>query len=189
MVPAASHLRLNLFHEAVFCRCALVLSVLLLQLAWNSSALELIAATKAHCELYVLNSFADTLRSATVAGTSFHGALNNLFQLYAYAAVERNLAEFLVDGYVADFQVALIRAKVQQLLASIRPHAVLLVDAFHLSDNQLNSSLGRYDGNVYEHMYAWAQREPLNKDQVPQAVKDYLQPLMREGRARLTSKL
>ncbi len=65
------------------------------------------------------------------------------------------------------------------------------VDAFQLSDNQLNSCLGRYDGmrmalpvaitalqsnsigfilhskgNVYETMFAWAKKEPLNKKEV-----------------------
>jgi hypothetical protein len=76
--------------------------------------------------------------------------------------------------------------KINQLLAQLRPNIVALVDAFAFTDNQLNSSLGRYDGepvcvhflrvnvdvrsnytgNVYEHMAAWAAKEPLNRTQV-----------------------
>ena len=41
-----------------------------------------------------------------------------------------------------------------------------LVDAFDHSDYVLNSPLGRYDGNVYEDLFRWAQRSALNKDEV-----------------------
>lgn len=33
---------------------------------------------------------------------------------------------------------------------SIRPNCVALVDAFDIPDNVLNSTIGKYDGNVYE---------------------------------------
>jgi len=36
------------------------------------------------------------------------------------------------------------------LLGEIRPDAVALVDAFDFPDNILNSSIGRFDGNIYE---------------------------------------
>ena len=41
-----------------------------------------------------------------------------------------------------------------------------LVDAFDYSDYVLNSALGRYDGNVYEDLFRWAQRSALNEKQV-----------------------
>jgi len=52
-----------------------------------------------------------------------------------------------------------------QLLAVIRPNAVALVDAFDFPDALLCSVLGRYDGQVYEHLYNWAARSPLNETQ------------------------
>jgi acyl-CoA oxidase len=48
------------------------------------------------------------------------------------------------------------------LLAEVRPNAVALVDAFKFPDYLLNSSLGRYDGKVYEDMAQRAGREPIN---------------------------
>ena len=47
-----------------------------------------------------------------------------------------------------------------------RPDAVALTDAFAQSDYSLNSSLGRYDGDIYRDMYRRAQQEPLNSSQV-----------------------
>ncbi len=48
----------------------------------------------------------------------------------------------------------------------IRQEAVPLVDAFDIHDHILNSCLGRYDGDVYTHMYQWAKRAPRNKSKV-----------------------
>ncbi len=49
----------------------------------------------------------------------------------------------------AGAQAAMLRARVRQLLAEVRPDAVALVDAFGFEDYALNSALGRYDGDVY----------------------------------------
>ena len=51
-------------------------------------------------------------------------------------------------------------------LLTCRPEAVALVDAFDYSDFVLNSSLGRYDGNVYEALFKYAQKAALNDRQV-----------------------
>ena len=41
-----------------------------------------------------------------------------------------------------------------------------LVDSFDVPDEILSSALGRYDGDVYTHLYEWAQRAPRNKKKV-----------------------
>ena len=40
------------------------------------------------------------------------------------------------------------------------------MDAFDHSDYLLNSPLGRFDGNVYEDLFRWAQRSELNDQEV-----------------------
>jgi hypothetical protein len=47
-------------------------------------------------------------------------------------------------------QAAALRAQHRQLLVSLRPEAVGLVDAFGWEDYALNSALGRSDGDVYK---------------------------------------
>jgi len=59
----------------------------------------------------------------------------------------------------------------------LRKDIVALGDAFDFSDYWLNSALGRYDGNVYEDMYKWAQGGRLNVIPVDQEVRKYLKPL------------
>ena len=51
------------------------------------------------------------------------------------------------------------------LMDEIRPDAVALVDAFGYDDEQLSSTLGRYDGKVYEAIYEQARASPLNRSQ------------------------
>ena len=62
--------------------------------------------------------------------------------------------------------ISLARSLLYSLLADIRREAVPLVDAFDVPDEILNSALGRYDGDVYRHLYEWAQRAPRNKKKV-----------------------
>ena len=62
--------------------------------------------------------------------------------------------------------ISLARSLLYSLLGDIRREAVPLVDAFDVPDEILNSALGRYDGDVYRHLYEWAQRAPRNRKKV-----------------------
>lgn len=59
-----------------------------------------------------------------------------------------------------------VNSRILELLTLIRPNAVALVDAFDFKDMTLGSVLGRYDGNVYENLFEWAKKSPLNKTEV-----------------------
>lgn len=61
-----------------------------------------------------------------------------------------------------------VNNRILELLTLIRPNAVALVDAFDFKDMTLGSVLGRYDGNVYENLFEWAKKSPLNKTEVQQ---------------------
>ena len=63
-------------------------------------------------------------------------------------------------------QVSLAKEQLYQLLKEVRREAVPLVDAFDIPDKVLNSALGRYDGDVYNHLFQWAQKAPRNKKKV-----------------------
>ena len=63
-------------------------------------------------------------------------------------------------------QIALVRRQLYTLLGIVRKECVSLVDAFDIPDGILNSVLGRYDGDVYTHLYEWALKAPRNKKQV-----------------------
>ena len=91
-------------------------------------------------------------------------ALDRLLRLQMMILVRESAADFwdLLDGDQVDALVT----EINVLLAEIRPDAVGLTDAFSYDDYQLSSTLGRYDGKVYEAIYEEAQKSPLNKSTV-----------------------
>ena len=74
--------------------------------------------------------------------------------------------------------MSLVHRKITKLLARIRPNAVSLVDSFDFPDESLKSTLGSFDGNVYERMLDQAKKGALNKDDVQPSFEKYLKPLM-----------
>lgn len=63
----------------------------------------------------------------------------------------------------------------------IRPNAVGLVDGFDIRDEILSSTLGVYDGNVYERLFEDAKKSPLNKHSVNDSFHKYLKPYLKSN--------
>ena len=53
------------------------------------------------------------------------------------------------------------------------------MDAFDFPDESLRSTLGSWDGRVYERLFEAARRTPLNRTDVPDGYHKYLKPVMR----------
>ena len=73
--------------------------------------------------------------------------------------MDTEAGDFQRSGYLSAEQAELLRSKVDELLGSLRPQAVPLVDSFKLPDYLLNSALGRGDGDVYRSLFDFAIRE------------------------------
>lgn len=69
----------------------------------------------------------------------------------------------------------------EELLALIRPNAVGIVDSFDIPDEVLSSTLGSYDGNVYERLFEEAQKSPLNAEPVNKSFQNYLKPFLKSN--------
>ncbi|KAI5613573.1 peroxisomal acyl-coenzyme A oxidase 1 isoform X1, partial [Silurus asotus] len=143
--------------------------------AWNNSSLELIRASDAHCHYVVVKLFAAKL--SEISNTAVYSVLSTLALLYALHGVAKNSGDFLQAGLLTVPQLSQITQRIKALMAEIRPNAVALVDAFDYRDGMLSSTLGRYDGNVYESMFEWAKRSPLNRTEVHESYYKYMKPL------------
>ncbi|XP_067437138.1 peroxisomal acyl-coenzyme A oxidase 1 isoform X2 [Thunnus thynnus] len=143
--------------------------------AWNNSAIDLVRASDAHCHYVVVKLFTDKL--GEIGDTAIHSVLSTLALLYALNGITKNSGDFLQAGLINVPQVLQISVRIKELLSQLRPNAVALVDAFDIHDKKLNSVLGRYDGNVYENMFEWARRSPLNSTEVHESFHKYLKPL------------
>lgn len=135
--------------------------------SWNSLLVDFYRLSTAHSQYLVVKNFYEAVSSPELTrslGAETTGVLHKLFRLYALHTLESQAAEFFSSGAVTVRQITLTRTSaVMKLLDDIRPHAVRLVDAWHIPDWQLDSSLGRYDGEVYPDLFKRAsEQNPLN---------------------------
>jgi len=138
--------------------------------AWNACAVELVNNVRAHCYSFILNNFISTIQN--VKDSNIKSILSQLCALYACS----NILEETWTGYIDHTQVRLVRETVNDLLETLRPNAVALVDAFDIPDRVLNSTLGRYDGNVYEALFESAKKSELNIRDPFDGYHEYLRP-------------
>uniref|UniRef100_A0A8C6YN89 Acyl-coenzyme A oxidase n=1 Tax=Naja naja TaxID=35670 RepID=A0A8C6YN89_NAJNA len=131
--------------------------------AWNRTSIDLVRASEAHCHYVVVKLF--TAKLSEIDDPAVHAVINNLCLLYALCGIIKNSGDFLQGGILTEAHLIQVNMRIKELLALIRPNAVALVDSFDFCDSMLRSVLGRYDGNIYENMFEWSKKSPLNKTQ------------------------
>ena len=129
--------------------------------ALNSVMVLAWTATEWHCMYYVANEATESL-PRYVKDPAAVAAVSRTIDLVLLQSIRENAGDLMhvLDGQ----QVRLILKQINQLLDEIRPDAVALADSFGLSDHSLKSTIGRFDGNVYEAIYEEARRSPLNQN-------------------------
>lgn len=147
-------------------------------------------------EVAVLAWKAAEVHSFYAFAQNFSYALENYIKTPGAKAVLAKLLELtllqIVSENGGDFidilngeQLDLVLDRINALLSEIRPDAVALCDAFGFKDSALESTLGRFDGAVYEAIYDEAKKNPLNQSDHMVGWEDFSQILnlefLREG--------
>lgn len=140
---------------------------------------ELLDVARAHCQLIVVSKFIDKVQE-NIPGAGVKEQLQILCSVYALYTLHKHLGDFLSTGYITAEQGNLAGDQLRHLYSLVRPNAVALVDAFDYTDHLLSSTLGRYDGNVYEALYEEAMKEPLNDSDVPDGYWEYIRPMLKQ---------
>ncbi|KAA8646874.1 fatty-acyl coenzyme A oxidase [Aspergillus tanneri] len=134
--------------------------------SWNSLLVDFWRLSTAHSQYLVVKNFYEAVTSPQLTAAldpETTTLMHKLFRLYALHTLEREAAEFFSSSAVTTRQISLAQTNaVMKLLDEIRPHAVRLVDAWKIPDWQLDSSLGRYDGEVYPDLFRRASQNPVN---------------------------
>ncbi|XP_075992761.1 acyl-coenzyme A oxidase 1-like [Anticarsia gemmatalis] len=147
--------------------------------AWNKSSVQLVAASEAHCRAVILSTYkSEVERTTSTLSEPLRRVLYQLVELYAVYWTLEKLGDLLLYTSISEGDVLQLRDIYEELLEKIRPNAVGLVDAFDFRDEILNSTLGAYDGRVYERLMAEALKSPLNAEPVNQSFHKYLKPFM-----------
>ncbi|OQR81098.1 peroxisomal acyl-coenzyme A oxidase, partial [Thraustotheca clavata] len=121
-------------------------------------------ASMGHAESVLLQCFYDGVLEIT--DKPLQAVMFQLWQLYALWRMNEHLGEFRMDNYLNAQQASWVQESMLGMLAKIRPNAIPLVDGFGITDFELNSAIGRYDGDIYRALIERAAKEPLNKTDV-----------------------
>ncbi|XP_075375278.1 peroxisomal acyl-coenzyme A oxidase 1 isoform X3 [Mycteria americana] len=143
--------------------------------AWNRTSVDLVRASEAHCHYVIVKLF--TAKLSEISNAAVRAVMTELCLLYALYGISKNTGDFLQAGILTSAQVTQVNQHMKELLGIIRPNAVALVDSFDFHDVHLGSVLGRYDGNVYENMFEWAKKSPLNNTEVHESFHKHLKPM------------
>uniref|UniRef100_A0AC34PXW6 Acyl-CoA oxidase C-terminal domain-containing protein n=2 Tax=Panagrolaimus sp. JU765 TaxID=591449 RepID=A0AC34PXW6_9BILA len=130
--------------------------------AWNVTGVELSKASRLHVKAYLVKNYFAYVSKCHDA--EIRPVLDQLGQLFALDSIQANFGHFAMGGYYSDQQQKAVRLGIYTLLAKLRPNAVAIVDSLDFSDRELDSVLGRRDGNVYENLLAWAQKNQNYKN-------------------------
>ncbi|PIG87868.1 fatty-acyl coenzyme A oxidase (Pox1) [Aspergillus arachidicola] len=134
--------------------------------SWNSLLVDFWRLSTAHSQYLVVKNFYEAVTSPQLTSEldpETVTLMHKLFRLYSLHTLEREAGEFFSSSAVTTRQISLAQSNaVMKLLDDIRPHAVRLVDAWKFPDWQLDSSLGRYDGEVYPDLFRRASQNPVN---------------------------
>jgi acyl-CoA oxidase len=149
--------------------------------AWNHCLVEMARASKSYAQYLILRIY---IQDGT-QNPSLHvqapevNVLTDMARLLALYWMVQDSGDFLEDGYMKSMDWA--RKALLVSLSTVRPNAVPLVDAWDFSDFRLKSTLGRFDGNVYEAIMDATQREPLNRSDPGPAYEPHLKRLIVGG--------
>ena len=147
---------------------------------WNELSIELLTASFVHSYYLLVSNFRDRIAKAPTE--ALKRVLTRLLCLFACTNIlDDNWGDILEGG-----QFKLARQAAYQLMSEIRPDSIALVDSFDYADYILKSSIGRYDGNVYEALFDAAQKSTLNQKDPFIGYEEYLKPhlnkeLLRHG--------
>ncbi|OQR95683.1 peroxisomal acyl-coenzyme A oxidase [Thraustotheca clavata] len=133
-------------------------------------------ASMGHAESVILQCFYDGVLE--INEKPLQAVMLQLWQLYALWRMNEHLGEFRMHDFLSAEQASWVEESMLGLLAKIRPNAISLVDGFGITDFELNSAIGRYDGDIYRALIERAAKEPLNKTDVVEGYHKYLQPIL-----------
>ncbi|XP_047520122.1 probable peroxisomal acyl-coenzyme A oxidase 1 [Pieris napi] len=147
--------------------------------AWNMTSVQLVSAAEAHCRVIIMSTFYEEMNKAmATVSPELRKVLQKLIELYGvYWALEK-VGDLLQYAPIAQSDIRDMKSWYEDILVELRPNAVALVDAFDIRDGILHSTLGAYDGRVYERLMEEALKSPLNAEPVNQSFQEYLKPFM-----------
>ncbi|XP_062137756.1 probable peroxisomal acyl-coenzyme A oxidase 1 [Drosophila sulfurigaster albostrigata] len=148
--------------------------------ATNLAGRRLISAASLHGHVYLVRNSINQLKQLQSGQLKpeLLEVLQQLIELFVLDTWQRQLGAVLKWNNISGRQLQQVEQRYEQLLQQLRPNAVAVVDGFDFHDRVLGSTLGCYDGRVYERLMEHARGNPLNQESVNRSYHTHLRPLM-----------
>lgn len=133
---------------------------------------EMLVIGKLKAHHYMLKEFID--RVENVEDKSLVPHLLNLGRLYGASHVlDKFSGDFLAYSVLTTKVVSEMSGYfIPDMCKAIRPHCIMLSDSFQQSDMLINSSIGNYDGNIYENYFSTVKaNNPPSNTKAPYSAK------------------
>jgi acyl-CoA oxidase len=154
--------------------------------AWVLSLVEVGRVSHAHCHAFLLRTFArfvsttppPSSSSSQLTDPTCFIALRRLCVVFGLSGIEDAMGDWLEGNYFSPSQARWVRSALRSSLAGeLADDCVGLCDAWDFADRQLQSTLGRKDGNVYAAILEMAHRSTLNTELSASECGHLLRPL------------
>uniref|UniRef100_A0A7S2R0K5 Acyl-CoA oxidase C-terminal domain-containing protein n=1 Tax=Eucampia antarctica TaxID=49252 RepID=A0A7S2R0K5_9STRA len=154
-----------------------------METAWNDALIAMARASRAHAMYLMLNCFVEkiTLEFDEKVIPNEKNVMMDLALLFGLFWMEKDMSDFVEDNYMNEKEADIIRSSVLKMLDQVRPNAVALADAWDFSDFRLRSTLGRYDGNVYQAIIESSKKDSLNATEPGPGYEQHLKRLIVNG--------
>ncbi|XP_037030300.1 probable peroxisomal acyl-coenzyme A oxidase 1 [Bradysia coprophila] len=152
------------------------------ELATSQTAIELAKVSQLHCQVFLLQSIILSVRKMTrYISKPLAAVFQDILELYAYDLALRYLGSLLQFVSISSTEMEKLQLDFEVSLKKFRNNAIGIVDGFDIPDSILGSTLGAYDGNVYERMLNAAKKSPLNQEDVNKSFHLYLKPFIKSN--------
>ena len=171
-------------------------------------ASELVTASEVYAEYLIAQAFCQRLQQlqqavdinkhqngassscASCIDTPTLLALQKLFVLLCFSFIEQAPGDAILSGIIEPKQLPQLRVCIANLCSVLVDDSINLVEAWCITDERLDSTLGRADGLYMQALLESAQDEPLNRDAaahggVGDAYRKYLHQVLRGDASRI----
>ncbi|KAG5668402.1 hypothetical protein PVAND_016342 [Polypedilum vanderplanki] len=150
--------------------------------ATNQTGIELIRCAELHCYVCLLQTGIEEIEQIIKnVSPALREVFKNVLELYAIDNVLNMIGDILQHVDMTNADIDKLQKRLEAVLTFFRSSAIGIVDGFDLSDAVVSSTLGTYDGNVYENIFEAAMKSPLNQEDVNKSFHLYLKPFLKSN--------
>ncbi|XP_037958448.1 probable peroxisomal acyl-coenzyme A oxidase 1 [Teleopsis dalmanni] len=149
------------------------------EVAANLAGIKLTEAATLHGRAFLARvSYEEIHNLKNRIEPTLYTVLIQLLEIFLLDMFLSSLGDVLRSNTITSEQLSQVELRFEQVLGEFRDNAIAVVDGFDFHDRVLGSTLGCYDGRVYERLMEEAKKSPLNQETVNSSFHKYLKPFM-----------